>query len=934
MDFAGYGVTTVPTAQGAYGIGTPVPLDTSDPGINVALVLARNNDPAALLSQPWAERQQSLRELDANGTLWSTYGADSALFNGVVADLKAAPYGLTVLDDSNSNYVTSAESRTIWVAIDSSTEFSTLFGTTLYFSSSDGIWYWDGNLSLPSEWNVAGLWFDTSVQPPPSNMAPGVSYTLPTGPQSIGNSANTDARIFPQDLGAAYQFPLAGSSVETGTIGLIEPATGSFLAGDPTGLQFQARLTEYLAKAGTSGNGTVYVQGLSGQSSATGERSLDVGVVAAINPNSTLGLYNGSGWSAVTGNAQASVFTAVQSSVWDTVMNPAVTTNSWGDFQSMAPGSPFYAAYAGLFVDAALRNQSTVIALGDGGSGNQTGNGLTSLETNVTSPYNLLVGGSSLSFTPSAATDPTLSTIYDKALAADPATIWQLVSGGLTVLPRAGSETWLIETVWNQYATQAGQQFVSGLSYQVNNASSGGIDTTQPMPWYQDAYGIDLTTVAPSGLTGRAAPDVVALAGGNGYYIVPSTNMNELWDDYGTSAASPFWASLVTQFNAVFADQGLPRLGFMTDLLYKAAAVSPGAFNDITMGNNVSSYTLGGTNYGGITPTGYGYYAGPGYDLVSGLGSPNGMLLARALTAIAHSQMFFSGLVPDLVEADGHGGWVSGTAQTLMVQGMSSDTAQFSVNGGSAFFSPASAAYAWTSQLAEQSLQPGFSPELALMFDKQAQGALTEVAVAAGAGVGVSINGTAAQAPRATLTSDAGFADFMTAQGVARLARGIAVAETAGGADDQAAIVRMRQVGSDTLSVTFYKVDDYTGAIGTLHPGDAGYAAAALGRAYQTTAGTTAIAGPGYGQWGQAVIVNVDAGDLVAQVLTDVTWGAVYWGFAQANETAGQGHVGHLWQYGLNTFGWEDGYGGGDRDYNDLVVQLDFTSAAGHGYLV
>jgi hypothetical protein len=41
--------------------------------------------------------------------------------------------------------------------------------------------------------------------------------------------------------------------------------------------------------------------------------------------------------------------------------------------------------------------------------------------------------------------------------------------------------------------------------------------------------------------------------------------------------------------------------------------------------------------------------------------------------------------------------------------------------------------------------------------------------------------------------------------------------------------------------------------------------------------------------------------------------------------------VGHLWNCGLNTWGWEDTYGGGDRDYNDMVVQLDFTSAAGHG---
>jgi hypothetical protein len=68
--------------------------------------------------------------------------------------------------------------------------------------------------------------------------------------------------------------------------------------------------------------------------------------------------------------------------------------------------------------------------------------------------------------------------------------------------------------------------------------------------------------------------------------------------------------------------------------------------------------------------------------------------------------------------------------------------------------------------------------------------------------------------------------------------------------------------------------------------------------------------------------------------LTNNSSSNTYWGFAQANETSPDGqHVGHLWNYGLNTWGWEDTLGGGDRDYNDLVVQLDFTSASGHGWL-
>ena len=42
----------------------------------------------------------------------------------------------------------------------------------------------------------------------------------------------------------------------------------------------------------------------------------------------------------------------------------------------------------------------------------------------------------------------------------------------------------------------------------------------------------------------------------------------------------------------------------------------------------------------------------------------------------------------------------------------------------------------------------------------------------------------------------------------------MAVAETAGGANDQQAVVRVRQNGEDSLSLTFYRVDDFNGSIG------------------------------------------------------------------------------------------------------------------------
>ena len=271
---------------------------------------------------------------------------------------------------------------------------------------------------------------------------------------------------------------------------------------------------------------------------------------------------------------------------------------------------------------------------------------------------------------------------------------------------------------------------------------------------------------------------------------------------------------------------------------------------------------------------------------------------------------------------------------------MSSKNAAIDVTAGEhslTFGSGTSSAFAWTSQFAQQSLQADFDPQLVRLFDKQTHGWVGQSSASADGSFSVEINGTSTTTPQGTLTNDFGFVDFVGNDGntVVRVASAVAVAETVGGANDQQAVVRIRQNGEDSLSITFYKVDDHNGTIGSFRPGEAGYAEAAAGRAYATSVGGTSIAGPGYGNYGQAMLTNVDAGNIIAMHLTNDTSGESFWAFSEANEAnASGGHVGHLWNYGLNTWGWEDTYGGGDRDYNDLVVQLDFTSASGHGWLV
>ena len=956
LDFTGYRITSETTVPAAYGFTEQQRIPAGESFYtNVALVLARANDPTDLLAGNWGSRQQALQQLNNDGTLWSTYGAEQAQFDHTVQYLKDT-LGLTILDAGNSNYVTSAESRTVWVQVATPAEFEKLFGTAqMEATNGDLSGYWNGNLSLPQELNVAGLWFDTSISPAGSNMVPGVSVTLAQGLQSQGNGAPyaQTPTIAAQNLGSdyGYAYPLDGASVQTKTIGLIEPGIGSALAGDPSGSDFQARLTKFLEATGQTGDGQVYVQGVSGQKPTVyGERSLDVSVAAAVNPNSDLVLFVGSGLA--TNGAQASTYTAIQSTVFPGTGIPKVSawSDSFGDAQSMSPDSPFYRAYWELYVDTVLNNQTAVTALGDGGSSEEIGNGLTNLQYNCTQPFSLLVSGTSMSTLGMAQLDPTLNYVVTPALAGDKATIWQLVIGGLTTMPSglAGTQ-FFVETVWNDYVVDGnvitGTEPLYG-GYMQNGTSNGGVDPTQPVPSYQTAYGLVPVTSDPMAQIGRGAPDVSILAGGNAAYQFANTNFTEYYGaGYGTSAAAPMWASLIVQIDTIFADQGLPDLGYAHDLLYMASAIAPASFNDVTIGNNISSFAFGGSTYTtesyagdmvNIIPTGFGYYAGPGYDLVTGLGSPNATVLARTLSAAAHSQMYFADQ-PDVVNGSLTDGWTSGVAQSLLFQTMSGSSVDIGVTLGSGGFDYASGAsdtYAWTSRLAMQSLNSEFDPNLVRLFDKQGQGAEVQRYVAAGQSLDVSIDGSDAQAIQAGLTSAFGFADFISSQGVVRVARPVAVAETAGGASDQQAVVRVRQNGEDSLSLTFYKTDDLAGTINGLQPGEAGYAAAAQGRAYQLAGGATSLAGPGYGNYAQAMLQNVDAGDFVAMSLTNQSSGNTFWAFSQANEQVNGQSVGHIWNYGLNTWGWEDTRGGGDHDFNDLIVQLDFTSAAGHGWLV
>ncbi len=938
--------------------------------ITIGLVLDRAADPTALLAGNWAQRQAALEAFPNAQALWATYGARDSSFDAVKAGISGVVGDLPLQNATEIGYISSAADRTIWLNLNPA-QFQALFGQSLQLITSTSApqrtptdptaqpvistsFAWTGALGLDSSipaGAIKGLWVEQQVAIANPKVLDSTLVPVPVGPLGIGNGVNTTGDTghviaTPAAIAANYKFPLR-PEVATAPIALVETDISN---------QFQlfSAYNMYRQQMGLPPATPAQFQVLSGTDNFTGsvidEVTLDISVVAGAVPQSTQLIY--SDFSKNGGTA----FTAYQQAFFDSFHHPAVLSSSYPVTNQPTADSPFQWAWQQLFVDGALANVSVHMAGGDQGSSANIPNGAANALNTHSSPFTLIVGGTSIAGLYSARNDTTLTQLTALARQDDPGTVYQLVAAGLRTLPsnlsaaeptpdgQATTLEKLFETVWQglsmEPTTALNGQPVLGSDFGANQTGSGGVASTA-IPSYQRDYGL-------SALTGghRGTPDVAAIATGDTGYaaldsdFVNGTGSSLVHGDGGTSSAAPLWASLTTQFNAIFKDQGLPNLGYYNDLLYNAAVIAPGAFNDVQLGNNINSFFTPDTTtvyyntnspllY--MTPTGQGHSATPGYDLVSGLGTPNGTLLARALTWIAHDQISFTA-IPDVIAPYGNG-WVSGANQSLLIQTAAPVTIGVGLNVGgvaTSFTSQASGAYPWTSRMAQQSLQKDFDAGLAILFDKQAQGTVTQLQAGIGQSLSVSIDSVAAEATQASFSSSFGFADFFAGDTSVRVARPLTVAETVGARNDQEAVVRVRQVDTDKLALTFYKVDDFTGSIGNLHPGDAGYQGAVQARAYQLGSGGTLLDGPGHGEYAQTTLQHVNAGDLIAMQLTNKTSGAVFSAFSQANETVNGQNVTHLWSYGANTFGWE---GGNDRDFNDLIVQIDPSSAYNHAWI-
>jgi kumamolisin len=166
---------------------------------------------------------------------------------------------------------------------------------------------------------------------------------------------------------------------------------------------------------------------------------------------------------------------------------------------------------------------------------------------------------------------------------------------GGTRLALGAGNTRVSEVVWND--SKFGEQAAGG----------GGLSRKQPRPAYQDGFNPQ---------NHRAVPDISALAD-----IVPGwpdVISSKLQTVGGTSGATPLAAAAIALVDAAQQKAGRPLIGLANGWFYKAAKSQPAAFYDITKGSN----DLSGVGC---------CQAAVGYDLASGLGVPNWVVLPGLL---------------------------------------------------------------------------------------------------------------------------------------------------------------------------------------------------------------------------------------------------------------------------------------------------------------
>jgi kumamolisin len=308
-------------------------------------------------------------------------------------------------------------------------------------------------------------------------------------------------------------------------------------------------------------------------SGATDEADLDVEWAGALAPGAAIRLY-----------LATNVFNTFTQIMNDVPKIPGMTvvSISYGDTEGDQGGASSLRAMSQTFAQMAAAGLSVLASSGDSGSNPTPGSG---------------AGGYS-------SKNP-LAVNY-------PASDVSVTGVGGTEVQYVGNWSYAGDIVWNEIATDG-------------SASGGGVSNFFAKPSWQTGGSV------LAGQTLRCVPDVSAISVGDlnnvniGSKFLPAdaTDVGVLVviggstsGRAGTSLSCPVWAAVAALINQARAAAGMKPVGLLNPQVYPLQGTA--AFNDVTSGTNGA------------------YSAGPGYDLCSGLGSPN---VADLITALSGSAL-------------------------------------------------------------------------------------------------------------------------------------------------------------------------------------------------------------------------------------------------------------------------------------------------------
>jgi kumamolisin len=445
------------------------------------------------------------------------------------------------------------------------------------------------------------------------------------------DTVNSFVYVTPDNVASAYNIPPGATGVGQ-TIAIVGQA-------EAPGSDFSAFWTQ-IGSAQTANNVTVIdVNGGPGPATSTSpvtETDLDVEWAGALAPSAQIRLYL----------AVNALDTFVQiSNDLPNFPGMRVISSSYGNTEG-DEGGGFLQSLSQFAATTAAQGVSILSASGDSGSNPDPAKGTGSGNFDPTAPLAVTY----------PASDPSVTGV-----------------GGTTV-NLSGNWAYGGEIVWNQ-----------GVDLQDANgsASGGGVSGFFPKPTWQTGGPI------LAAQTARCVPDVSAISDadlsninlGPGFQPFSGTDIGVLLysasdptnnGNYsaasGTSLAAPVWAAIATLVNEARSRNGQGPIGALNPHLYPLAGTS--VFNDVTMGTNGA------------------YVAGPGYDLCSGLGSPNVANLIGALEGQSVSQRLVNIASRAEVQAGANiliAGFViqgpAGSTKEVLVRGIGPALTAFSVAG-------------------------------------------------------------------------------------------------------------------------------------------------------------------------------------------------------------------------------------------------------------